>query len=104
MAALGDYPAAATGFRTAIDGLPSAFHRDRGVYLAREALAHAGAREPEQAAILGLDALTVGASTHSGRIMTSLRSLRDAVAGWQTVPQVREFRQGMDQVPTAITV
>ncbi|ONH54623.1 hypothetical protein CcI49_30135 [Frankia sp. CcI49] len=104
LAALGDYPAAATGFRTAIDGLPSAFHRDRGVYLAREALAHAGAREPEQAATLGLDALTVGASTHSGRIMTSLRSLRDAVAEWQTVPQVREFRQAMDQVPTAITV
>lgn len=104
LAALGDYPAAATGFRTAIDGLPSAFRRDRGVYLAREALAHAGAREPEQAATLGLNALTVGASTHSGRIMTSLRSLHDAVAGWQTVPQVREFRQAMDQVPTAITV
>ncbi|CUU58764.1 Helix-turn-helix domain-containing protein [Parafrankia irregularis] len=104
LAALGDYPAAASGFRTAIDGLPPAFHRDRGVYLAREALAHAGAREPEQAATLGLNALTVGASTHSGRIMTSLRTLRDAVAGWQTVPQVREFRQAMDRVPTAIAV
>ncbi|WP_239311574.1 helix-turn-helix transcriptional regulator [Frankia sp. Cj3] len=103
LAALGDYPAAATGFRAAIDGLPPAFYRDRGVYLAREALAHAGAREPEQAAVLGLNALTVGASTHSGRIMTSLRSLRDAVAGWQTVPQVREFRQAMDRATTAIT-
>nr|WP_323132740.1 hypothetical protein [Frankia nepalensis] len=103
LAALGDYPAAATGFRTAIDGLPPAFHRDRGVYLAREALAHAGAREPEQAATLGLHALTVGAHTHSGRIMTSLRSLHEAVAGWKTVPQVREFRQAMDQIPTAVT-
>ncbi|WP_239377513.1 helix-turn-helix domain-containing protein [Frankia sp. Cj5] len=101
LAALGDYPAAATSFRTAIDGLPSTFHRDRGVYLAREALAHAGAREPEQAATLGLHALMVGTQTHSGRIMTSLRSLHDAVAGWRTVPQVREFRQAMGQVPTA---
>jgi hypothetical protein len=32
-------------------------------------------------------------------IMTSLWSLRDAVAGWQTVPQVREFEQAMDQLP-----
>jgi transcriptional regulator with XRE-family HTH domain len=104
LAALGDYPAAATGFRTAIDGLPPAYQRDRGVYLAREALAHAGAREPEQAATLGLHALTVGARTHSGRIMTSLRSLHDAVAGWQTVPQVREFRQAMGQVPTAVNI
>jgi hypothetical protein len=104
LAALGDYPAAATGFRTAIDGLPLGFNRDRGVYLARQALAQAGARVPEQAATLGLNALAVGVHTRSNRIMTSLSSLRDAVAGWQTVPQVREFQQAMDQLPAATIV
>ncbi len=28
----------------------------------------------------------------------------EAVDGWQTVPQVREFRQAMKQIPTATTV
>ena len=50
LSALGDHAKAATVFQQAIRDLPPAFRRDRGVYLAREALAHAGAREPEQAA------------------------------------------------------
>jgi hypothetical protein len=99
LATLGDYPAAAAGFRTAIDGLAPTFHRDRGVYLAREALAHAGARMPEQAATLGLRALPIGAHTNSKRIMNSLWALHDVVAEWQTVSQVREFRHAMDLVP-----
>ncbi len=52
-------------------------------------------------ATLGLRALPIGLHTHSNRIMNSLWTLNEAVAGWQTVPQVREFRQEMDQIPTA---
>jgi tetratricopeptide (TPR) repeat protein len=47
--ALGHPAQAAEGFRTAIAALPAGYHRDRGVYLARESLAYAGAHEPEQA-------------------------------------------------------
>lgn len=30
-----------------------------------------------------------------------LRALHDAVADWQTVPEVREFRQAMSHIPAA---
>jgi tetratricopeptide (TPR) repeat protein len=75
LAALGDYQVAATSFRTAIDDLQPGYHRDRGVYLAREATAYAGSGDADHAADIGVQALAVGAETRSGRIWTELAAL-----------------------------
>jgi hypothetical protein len=79
-------------FRRAIDDLPQGFHRDRGVYLAREALAHAGAGDVEQAAQVGKAALSVAIETESGRLINELARLDGQLAEWHRVPDVAEFR------------
>jgi riboflavin-specific deaminase-like protein len=56
---LGDYPQAAALFSQTIEDIPVSLRRDRGVYLAREALAHAGAGEADLAASTGLRALAI---------------------------------------------
>ena len=93
---LGDYEGAAERFRTAIDKLPPRFHRDRGVYLAREAVALAGAGDHERAAHLGLQALHIGRETGSARITRALARLDSQLSRVHTVPSVQEFRQALD--------
>src|SRR5262249_31004954 len=65
LAALGAFESATARFRAAVDHFQSAYHRDRGVYLAREAAAYVGAGEAEHAASLGAQALTIGVETRS---------------------------------------
>lgn len=92
LAILGDHDRAAGMFRRAVDELPQGFHRDRGVYLAREALAHARAGHAEQAAQVGTTALSVAIETESGRIINELARLDGALAQWGRVSDVAEFR------------
>ncbi|MFF4193330.1 hypothetical protein [Nonomuraea sp. NPDC001831] len=94
--ALGQHQQAAEDFRTAIVDLPAGYHRDKGVYLAQESLAHVGAREPEDAAQVGLHALQVAESTASARIMTELAGLDTQLERWPKIPAVAEFRQAFD--------
>ncbi|MBT2492079.1 helix-turn-helix domain-containing protein [Streptomyces sp. ISL-96] len=96
LSVLGDHRAAAEGFRSAITALPAGYHRDRGVYLAREALALAGSREAEQAAVVGMEALAIGNETGSARIMTELAQLDTDLERWRAVPSVREFKESLD--------
>jgi hypothetical protein len=96
LAVLGDYPAAAGLFRAAIGRLRPGYYRDRGVYLAREARAWAGAGEHEHAAALGSEALSIGAATASGRIFAELASLEQALTPASSLPAVRDFRDAMD--------
>lgn len=91
---LGSYTAAAEGFQRAVDELPEGYQRDRGVYLARAALAHAGARDAEQAAAFGMRALAIGAQTGSGRITSELRQLDSIFDTWGA-PAGHEFRDAM---------
>lgn len=93
---LGKHDQAADIFMTAIKALPEDFHRDRGVYLARAAVAHAGAGVPEQAAEVGLQALTVAEDTGSGRIFKELSRLDKALFPWQRQPEVAQFRAAFD--------
>jgi len=72
---LGGHAEAAAGFRVAIGRLQPGYHRDHGVYLAREAVAYAGAGEAEHAASLGMQALGIGADTLSARIFGELATL-----------------------------
>ena len=97
LAALGDHRGAAAGFEAAIASLPSGYHRDRGVYLARAALAQAGAREAEHATTLGLQALAVGLETSSARIMNQLGQL-DGVLAQSRTQRVAEFREALRDV------
>jgi tetratricopeptide (TPR) repeat protein len=95
-AALGDYRTAATRFRTAINQLQPAYYRDRGVYLAREAAAHARAGEAEHAAALGMQALSIGTETRSGRIFTELAHLEQVLAPARSSPAVTQFLTATD--------
>lgn len=95
---LGDYVAAADEYRTAIAELPNGFRRDQGVYLAREALAYAGAEEAERAAELGLEALAIETNVHSGRIVKELTRVHQALDRWASVPKVRTFREATTAV------
>jgi hypothetical protein len=72
--------------------------RDRGVYLARAAAAHAGAGVPEQAATTGMQALAIAGDTNSGRILQGLVELDGALTRWKQVPQVLESRATFDSM------
>lgn len=61
--------------------------------MARAAIAHAGADAPEQAAAVGLQALTIATDTGSGRIMRELVRLDKALVPWQRQPEVSDFRE-----------
>jgi DNA-binding XRE family transcriptional regulator/tetratricopeptide (TPR) repeat protein len=95
---LGDPLQAASLFQDAIRQLPPSFRRDRGVYLGREALAHASSREPEEAAAVGVRALAIALETQSGRIVAELERLDEALEGWKSVPAVGAFRDQMGQL------
>lgn len=98
LAVLGKHAQAAEIFADAIRALPEGYHRDRGVYLARAAVAHAGAGSPEEAAAVGLQALTIATDTGSGRIMRELVHLDRSLVPWQRQSEVRAFRENFDAV------
>jgi tetratricopeptide (TPR) repeat protein len=104
LSALGDHAKAATVFQQAIRNLPPTFRRDRGVYLAREALAHTGAREPEQAAGVGMQAVAIAHDTHSGRVIDELARVGTGLAPWAALPAVADFQDALTSVlPTERT-
>ncbi|MGW0315422.1 helix-turn-helix domain-containing protein [Streptomyces flavidovirens] len=95
---LGKHAEAAEIFTSAIKELPDGYHRDRGVYLARAAVAQAGAGSPEEAAAVGIQALTVARDTGSGRIIRELARLDKSLIPWQRQPKVADFRAHFDAV------
>ncbi|WP_226360985.1 helix-turn-helix domain-containing protein [Pseudonocardia sp. ICBG1142] len=94
LSTLGRHDDAVETFRAAITRLPAGFHRDRGVYLAREAIAHAGAHDTAAASQAGLQALAIARDTRSGRTATELRQLDVALAE-QNGPHAVAFREAM---------
>lgn len=103
----GEYGQAASAFQTALATLPESYYRDRGVYLARKALAHAGAAnanegDPEEQASAagqsGLKALAIGMETRSARIHSELHQVDKKIARWDKLPSVGEFRNAMSEV------
>jgi tetratricopeptide (TPR) repeat protein len=95
---LGEHGHAAEVFQQAIEDLPTGYRRDCGVYLSREAQAHAGGRDPEQAAATGMQALAIAEETGSGRITNELARLDGALAQWRDVPSVINFRESLTSV------
>jgi tetratricopeptide (TPR) repeat protein len=95
---LGKPGAAASMFRSAIAELPDSFHRDRGVYLAMEAHAHAEGGELEEAVLVGFRALSVAHETGSARILRELAQVDSSLARRQSVPEVRSFRAALTEM------
>jgi tetratricopeptide (TPR) repeat protein len=98
LAVLGDHRAAADGFRSAIDNLQHGYHRDHGVYLAREARAYAEAGEADHSADLGLQALTIGTQTSSARIFTELARLEDILTQQTPTGHASQFCTAMNEI------
>jgi tetratricopeptide (TPR) repeat protein len=98
LAALGQYEEAAAGFDTAITALPAVYRRDRGVYLARAARAHAGTGNTALAARIGLQAVTIAAETGSARIVGQLDRLEQALVPAAREEGVAQFRAALDRI------
>jgi tetratricopeptide (TPR) repeat protein len=92
---LGDHAGAAEVFRQAIAELPPSYRRDRGVYLAREALAYAAAREPEQAADAGMQAVAIAQDMQSGRVVGELAQVGVRLAPWSALRVVTDFQDAL---------
>lgn len=111
LSVLGEYKPALETFAAAINTLPSGYYRDRGVYLARKAFAHAGAansnendadQHANQAANAGLEALTIGSMTGSARIISELADLNGKLSRWRKLPSVIEFQDSMRELCTPL--
>ncbi|MFF7874042.1 helix-turn-helix domain-containing protein [Streptomyces californicus] len=98
LAALGEYEQAAAGFDNAIALLPPTYRRDRGVYLARAARAHAGTGNMSLAARIGAQAVGIAAETGSARIFDQLDRLDQALAPAANEDGVAEFRASLDRI------
>lgn len=77
---------------------PPGYRRDRGVYLARESLAHAHAGDPALAATVGMRALEIAAETGSGRIVAELAALDADLAPAASIREVADFRAALTDV------
>ncbi|WP_265295846.1 Twin-arginine translocation pathway signal [Streptomyces sp. SHP 1-2] len=67
-------------------GMPSTARRDTGVYLARQAIAHAATGEPEHAVALASESARIAAQTRSARHHAELEILRRGMVRWQHDP------------------
>lgn len=79
LTSFGEYSEAVESFQKTISCLPLSYRRNRGVYLAWEAIAHIGNSDVEQASTVGLQALTIGDETGSSRIIGELKYLDTAL-------------------------
>ncbi|MFI1979310.1 DNA-binding protein [Streptomyces wedmorensis] len=98
LAALGEYEEAAAGFDSAIAALPPTYRRDRGVYLARAARAHAGSGNVTLAARIGVQAVGIAAETGSARIIGQLDRLDRTLAPATIEDGVAEFCAALDRI------
>ena len=96
LVALGRHDEAASVFQRAIQALPASFRRDRGLYLARAALAQVQASGPEEAAASGARALEIAATTGSARIFAELALLDAQLQPWASQNEVSQFRNALD--------
>ncbi|MFE7467668.1 helix-turn-helix domain-containing protein [Streptomyces sp. NPDC057499] len=98
LAALGDFEQAAAGFDAALTVLPSVYRRDRGLYLARAARAHAGTGNVTLAARIGRQAVGIAAETGSARIFGQLDRLDQVLTPAVGEDGVAEFRFSLDRI------
>jgi tetratricopeptide (TPR) repeat protein len=90
---------AITIFEHGLAAWPAEYLRDRGVHLARLAVAHAANHEPDQACSVAREALTIATSTASGRAITELRRLPGQLSAWRGLPAVADLREALIYLP-----
>jgi hypothetical protein len=78
-------------FDSALANWPSPYHRDRGLYLCSAARAKLSAGQPEEAAMLSLEGLTLARTTRSNRIEKAVRNLSRQLADFAHIPAVNEL-------------
>ncbi|WP_067828598.1 helix-turn-helix domain-containing protein [Nocardia inohanensis] len=97
----GEYARATTQFADAMARMQPEYPRDKGVYLARTAVAHMAAGEIEPAVAAGQRALEIGIGTRSARILYKVRELSGMIDPASTQPGVAEFRDAYSAWETA---
>jgi tetratricopeptide (TPR) repeat protein/transcriptional regulator with XRE-family HTH domain len=99
---LGQHEQAVTAYQSALDRLPPTYRRDRGVYLARQAFAHAQGGDSTQAGMIGLQAVGVVLTTGSNRIITELVRVHDALENLSPCPAADEFAEALRSLLPAL--
>lgn len=79
-------------FETILGSWDDRFLRDRGLYLARLALAYASSGEPESACQVGMEAVDIAQATGSGRIEKKLAELCVSLDRWPTLTVANDLR------------
>jgi transcriptional regulator with XRE-family HTH domain len=82
-------------FQRKIDQLPAGYDRDRGYRMAKLAVAYSHAHQAQEAASLGLQALTLARQTGSARTETELQPLATALAPWRSQPDVATLLEAL---------
>jgi transcriptional regulator with XRE-family HTH domain len=78
---------------------PAPYQRDRGLNLARLAVARAADREPEQACAVAQEAAAIISNTWSARAVAELRRLPALLAPWPDLAPVAELRETLAALP-----
>ncbi len=92
---LGRPRAAVQCFHQALDAWPESYRRERGLYLARTAAAHAAAGEPQQAAAAALAALDLACITQSARIQREVAAVGRQLAAFPAEPGVEQLHAAL---------
>ncbi|OEU98673.1 hypothetical protein AN217_13530 [Streptomyces qinglanensis] len=74
---------AVASWRQVLDEVPATARRDRGVHLARHAIAAAAAQGPDQAVEVARAAAQIAVDTRSVRMRRELDTLQRAMRPWQ---------------------
>ncbi|RKF23619.1 helix-turn-helix domain-containing protein [Micromonospora globbae] len=82
-------------FDRALEAWPESYRRERGLYLARSAAAHAAAGDPQQAAGSGLAALNLARLTRSERVLREVTAVAQQLAAFSTEPEVADLHAAL---------
>jgi tetratricopeptide (TPR) repeat protein len=102
-AQLGHHRKAVDTYQNALDALPPAYRRDRGVYLARQAIAHAGDDDAAQASAVGVQAVGIAFDTGSHRIISELVRVHFALQELPGCAAAEEFSEALRSVLRRVT-
>jgi hypothetical protein len=90
---------AAAIFEEGLATWPAGYQRDRGLNLARLAVAHAASREPERACEVARQAVAITHDTWSARAVGVLRRLPVLLEPWGTSAPVAELEESLAALP-----
>ncbi|MFJ8931974.1 Twin-arginine translocation pathway signal [Streptomyces sp. NPDC102364] len=79
-------------------GVPETARRDRGVYMARQATAAAGAGDPDQAVHIARAVADIAVETRSARMRRELGTLHQAMRPWHDAPIGQDLAEALAPV------